>query len=132
MAVGKQVHVEIGPNGLPIRIFRTKDWRDLPADLVQIMDRSHAVGAIRAQVFDRAGGDSPAGGEIHECERCGRTIRWETFELHETVPKGKHGEVSVANCAALCHNCHTGSPDSAHGSRRWKTAKIKSHEGQNG
>lgn len=122
----KQVHVELGPNGLPIRIFRTKDWRDLPADLVQIMDRSHAVGAIRAQVFDRATGDSPAGGESSECERCGRYITWESFEMHETAPKGSGGEVSLENCEALCHGCHQGNTDSAHGNRRWQTSKIKS------
>lgn len=124
----KLVHVEIGLNNLPFRIFRTKDWRFLPEEKTRILSKAKAVGAIRAQVFDRSESEN---GE-HECERCGRLVQWETFELHETVPKGKHGEVSVANCAALCHNCHTGSPDSAHGSRRWKTAKIKSHEGQNG
>ena len=99
--------------------------------VVQIMDRAKAVGAIRAQVYERATGDSPAGGELSECERCGRIIRWETFEMHETIPKGKHGEVSLSNCEALCHACHQGGPDSAHGNRRWHTSKIKSDKGHN-
>ena len=125
--MSKQVHVQIGLNGLPIRIFRDKSWRDLPEDQVQIMDKAHAVYAIRAQVFDRADASGLEGeGHTSECERCGRTIQWENFEMHETIPKGSGGEVSVENCEALCHNCHTGNPDSAHGSRRWHTAKIKS------
>ena len=125
----KLVHVEIGPNGLPCRIFRDKSWKT--CDSVQIMDRGKAVGAIRAQVYERATGDSPAGGELSECERCGRVIRWETFEMHETIPKGKGGEVSLSNCEALCHGCHQGNADSAHGNRRWQTSKIKSDKGQN-
>ena len=127
--LGKQVRVEIGPNGLPCRIFRDASWKT--CDCVQIMDRAKAVGAIRAQVYDRATGDSPAGGELAECERCGRIIRWETFEMHETIPKGKHGEVSLSNCEALCHACHQGGPDSAHGNRRWHTSKIKPDKGHN-
>lgn len=127
--MSKQVRVEIGPNGLPCRIFRDASWKT--CDSVQIMDRAKAVGAIRAQVYERATGDSPAGGELSECERCGRIIRWETFEMHETIPKGKHGEVSLDNCEALCHACHQGGPDSAHGNRRWHTSKIKSDKGHN-
>lgn len=124
--MSKQVRVEIGLNGLPIRIFRDKSWRDLPVDQVQIMDKTQAVGAIRAQIYDRAfetesGGWSAA---TADCDRCGRTISWETFEMHETIPKGKGGEVSLKNCEALCHGCHTGNPDSAHGNRRWQTAKL--------
>ncbi len=127
--MGKLVRVEIGPNGLPCRIFRDKSWKT--CDSVQIMDRGKAVGAIRAQVFDRATGDSPAGGEISECERCGRFIRWETFEMHETVPKGKGGEVSLSNCEALCRDCHQTGPDAAHADRRWQSSKIKLDKGQN-
>ena len=119
--MSKQVRVEIGPNGLPCRIFRDASWKT--CDSVQIMDRAKAVGAIRAQVYDRS--QAPEG-EHHECERCVRIIRWETFEMHETIPKGKHGEVSLDNCEALCHACHQGGPDSAHGNRRWHTSKIKS------
>jgi hypothetical protein len=120
--LSKQVRVEIGPNGLPCRIFRDHYWKTCENE-VQIMDRGKAVGAIRAQVFDRATGDSPAGGETSECERCGRYIRWDTFEMHETLPKGKGGEVALSNCEALCHQCHQGGPDSAHGNRRWQTSK---------
>lgn len=90
------------------------------------MDKAHAVGAIRAQVFDRATGDSLAGEELSECEICGRIIRWDTFEMNERIPKGSGGEVSLENCEALCYACHQGRPDSAHGDRRWQTAKIKS------
>ena len=127
--MGKLVHVEIGPNGLPCRIFRDASWKT--CDSVQIMDRGRVVGAIRAQVYDRATGDSPAGGELSECERCGRIIRWDTFEMHETVPKGKGGEVSLSNCEALCRACHQTGSDAAHADRRWQSSKIKSDKGQN-
>jgi 5-methylcytosine-specific restriction endonuclease McrA len=125
--MSKQVHVQIGLNGLPIRIFRDRSWRDLPADQVQIMDRASAVYAIRVQVFDRA----EAEGGWNECERCGRLIGWNTFEMNEILPKGKGGgktggEVSVENCEALCKPCHQTGPDAAHSNRRWHTAKIKS------
>ena len=118
----KQVRTQIGLNGLPIRIFRDKSWRDLPEDQVQKMDKAHAVGAIRAQVYDR----SETKDEWHECEKCGRLISWESFEMNEKIPKGSGGEVSLSNCEALCHPCHQGNSDSAHGNRRWHTAKITS------
>lgn len=122
----KLAHVEIGINGLPCRIFRTKEWKT--CDSVQIMDRGKAVGAIRAQVYDRS--EAPEG-EHHECERCGRYITWDWFEMHETIPKGKGGEVSLSNCEALCKACHQTGPDAAHADRRWQSAKIKSDKGQN-
>jgi 5-methylcytosine-specific restriction endonuclease McrA len=126
----KLVRVELGDNGLPIRIFRTKDWRLLPAEKVQVMDRGAAVGLIRKQVFERARVEGPRSfGDWFECERCGRRISLGTGEMNEKRPKGKAGgktggEVSLENCEALCHQCHTGSPDSAHGNRRWQTAKL--------
>src|ERR1700678_1579821 len=95
----KLVHVEIGDNGLPIRIFRNKDWLLFPEEKVQIMDRGKAVGAIRAQVYDRNAHED----DLHECGRCGRLISWESFEMNERRPKGAGGgktggEVSLENC----------------------------------
>lgn len=121
----KQVHVLIGPEGKPTRIFRTKEWLEFPSELTPLMDRGRAVGLIREQVFERSGVD----GENHECEQCGKSINWTTFEMNEIRPKGAGGgktggEVSLENCEALCHSCHQGSPDSVHGNRRWQTAKI--------
>lgn len=123
--MSKLVRVELGPEGNVIRIFRDKGWRLLPEDSVQLMDKGAAVGLIRMQIYERCGGDSPAGGESHECEECGRSINWRTMEMHEQLAKGKGGEVSLKNCRALCHDCHQGSPDSAHGDRRWQTAKLR-------
>ena len=135
----KLVRVELGDEGLPIRIFRDKSWRTC-TNPVQLMDRAKAVCSIREQVFDRTEireSNNPLTRvceEVgftteHECERCGRRITWETFEMNEIRPKGAGGgktggEVRLENCEALCHQCHTGSPDSAHGNRRWQTAKL--------
>lgn len=123
-AMSKLVRVQIGNNGLPVHIYRDKSWRE--NENVQIMDRTRAVGAIRAQVYERS--ESENG--WHECEACGRIITWESMEMHEKVFKGKGGEVSVENCTALCHQCHTGNQDSAHGDRRWHTSKLPT-EGHN-
>lgn len=127
----KTVHVEIDETGLPCRIFRTKEWRNLPSTQVLTMSRADAVGAIRRRVYQRS---RQSLGHA-ECERCGRFITEDSFEMNEIRPKGASGgktggEVSLSNCEALCHACHQGGPDSAHGDRRWQTAKIKSEEGQ--
>ena len=120
----KIVHVELGEDGRPIRIFRTKAWLDCPNTI--LTDRALAVRLIREQVFDRSIVFDPPEEEHNECERCGRTITWDSFEMNEKILKGKRGEVSLENCEALCHACHTGDADSAHGNRRWQSAKIKS------
>ena len=122
--MSKQVHVEIGPEGKPIRIFNTKAWLD--CENTTLMDRASAVRSIREQVFERSIVADPE--EHNECEYCGRTITWGDFEMHEEIPKGssKRGEVSTENSKAICHGCHTGGPDSAHGNRRFQSAKIKS------
>ena len=129
--MSKVVRVEIANTGLPVRIFRDKSWKTCP-NLVMLMDRAMAVAGIRGQVFDRAYNDEL---RIYECARCGRTITPETGEMNEIRPKGKNGgqtggEVSLDNCEALCHQCHQGHEDSAHGNRKWHTSKIKSEEGQ--
>ena len=92
------------------------------------MDRALAVRSIREQVFERCIVWEPPEEEHNECEKCGRWITWEDFEMNEKIPKGssKRGEVSTENCEALCHACHQGDKDSAHGNRRFQSAKIKS------
>ena len=122
--LSKTVRVELDSIGNVVRIFRDKSWRDFPEDRVRIMDRSEAVGWIRMEVYERSRGlQGPS------CERCGRQIAWNTFEMNEKRPKGAGGgktggEVSLENCEALCHQCHLGNKDSAHGNRMWQTAKL--------
>ena len=123
----KFVHVQIGATGLPIRIFKDKSWRDLPAEEVATMARADAVGGIRKQVFRRCW--NPKTSDF-ECEKCGTMITWTSGEMNEKIPKGSaaRGEVSLENCEALCHRCHQVGPDSAHGNRRWQTAKLSPEE----
>src|SRR5690349_14503573 len=96
-------------DGQPVRIFKgAPDWM-LPS--IQKMDRSEAVGSIRRQVFERAG---------YECEWCGRPIILErgapnSGEMHEVLPRGKGGEISLANSVAICKSCHR---NIGHGDRR--------------
>ena len=122
----KLVRVELGPDGRPIRIFRDKSWRDLPREKVLKITKAEAVKAIRTQVFRRS--FNPLTGQF-ECGVCGRTITWTTGEMNEKRPRGAGGgktggEVSLENCEALCHDCHQGNKDSAHGDRMWQTAKL--------
>src|ERR1039458_6282389 len=122
----KMVRVLQGENGRAEKIFRGKTWRDYPVERVYKTTKAEAVADIREQVYERSQGPHGAG-----CENCGRRITWESMEMHEKIFKGRGGEVSTENCQALCHNCHTGSSDSAHGDRMWQTSKLRP-EGSNG
>ena len=124
--MSKNVRVQLGDDSLPIRIFKDRSWKLLPAEQVQLMDRARAVGLIRVQVFERAYKEDDFGVVGYwECARCGRRITPETGEMHERVPKGSGGEVSLENSEAICRNCHTAGPDAAHAGRRWHTAKLR-------
>lgn len=121
----KLVHVELDDSGLPCRIFRDRSWRSFPEDNISLAAKSFAVAAIRKRVFDRSKNDDG----IAECERCGRYITWDSFEMNEKILKSLGGEVSLENCEALCQDCHQTGPDAYHADRRWQSAKIKSEEG---
>ena|ERR1700728_1024800 len=123
----KLVRVELGDHGLPIRIFRKdKKWLQCPTERLYNMPKADAVTLIRLQVFQRAGGEVYEGETTirGKCEECSAPITWDTMEQHEKIFKGRGGEVSLENCLALCHDCHTGSTTSKHGDRRWQTAKV--------
>ena len=110
------VMVELGPNGLPIRIFLSEKlaYRDPSLDVGE-MRRGAAMKYIRESVFARSRG---------KCERCGRLITWMSMQMHEVNPRGMtahtRGEVSVANSQAICFSCH----NAAHANRRpqWSRA----------
>ncbi len=104
--------VEISVEGNVVRIFRSiESFCEAAAQgrIVTTMRRGLAVRLIRQMVRYRAG---------DLCERCGTALTESTGEMHETVPKGRGGEVSLDNCEWLCHRCHQGD-DGAHGDRRW-------------
>ena len=125
----KTVRVEFDDFGNVIRIFRKdKKWLDCPVDRLGEMSKEEAVGRIRRSIYLRSSFDPQGVGCCPECERCGRRITWDTFEMHETVPRGKGGEQSLENCEALCRSCHQTGPDAAHKDRRWQTAKLSPKE----
>lgn len=108
----KNVYVELSEAGEPIRIFRQVKAAveaALEGREIDIWPRPWAVEVIRQQVIARA---------QNACDRCGAVVDDDTGEMHETIPKGKGGEVSLDNCEWLCHECHQGREDSAHGDRR--------------
>lgn len=104
-------------NGSIIRIFRgthSEDWKAaMLAGTLETCPKKDAVGAIRSQIWKRCGG---------RCEWCGKPVTesgplWKRMHMHEQIPKGSGGEVSLDNCHGLCQNCHEHDPR-AHGNRR--------------
>lgn len=109
------VWVEIDPEtDMPMRVLKKGEiWvTPVSAELRQ-MNKSEAVGSIREQVFYRA-----KRGNIIMCEFCGNTITETTGHMHEVIPKGQGGMVSLDNCVAICADCHIGK-DGEHGDRFW-------------
>ena len=96
------VTVELGANGLPIRIFHSRKLACLdPSRDIAEMRRGAAIKYIREQVFARSRG---------KCEKCGVFITWASMEMHERDPRGmtahERGEYSLENSMATCHACH--------------------------
>jgi len=112
----RQVWVERAPLGRAIiRIFRgshSPDWQKAnECGLVSLVPKFDAVSEIRKQIWQRCAGN---------CEWCGKRIResgslYERGHMHEKIPKGNGGEVSLDNGIFLCYNCHI---NVAHGDRR--------------
>ena len=116
------VFVELDPETeLPTRIFKCTK-KALKADPLYVMkmDRGKAVGMIRIQVIAKA---------IRQkailCQLCGAVVTETTGEMHEVLPRGKGGEISLDNCIYICYNCHIGKQDSEHGDRRFQTSKER-------
>lgn len=109
------VTVELGPSGLPIRIFHSRKLAHAdPNTVTTEMRRGAAVRLIRKQVFERAAG---------LCELCRRNrITEDTGEMHEKKPRGltkfERGEISVENSVASCQNCHR--REHANRNPRWR------------
>ena len=108
----RRVWVEVDLAGNPIRILKHVRFG---SDLARIreMPKFDAVGAIRKQIWQRCGG---------RCEWCGKPVTesgplWRRMHMHEKIPKGSGGEVSLDNGVGLCQNCHEHSPE-AHGNRK--------------
>lgn len=107
-----RVWVEYGDKENVIRIFRSAPFgiqNTVDRDRIREIPRYDAVSAIRMQVRRRA--------DDH-CDRCGCVLPGYAGEMHERVPKGKGGEVSLENCWWLCHRCHQVGPDSEHSNRQ--------------
>jgi hypothetical protein len=120
----KVAHVEL-KNGKVIRIFRTaKASAVFYANLVlhpdntatiTTMPRPTAVEAIRRQLFEQ---------QKHLCAWCGEELTWGSCQMHEKIPRGKGGEISLLNSTILCYDCHQGSkPGAAHRGRRLHFSK---------
>lgn len=70
--------------------------------------RKDAVGIIRKRVYDLAEGF---------CKYCGKYAGWEVGEMHEELPRGQGGEISIYNSVWSCVNCHRG-PEGQHKERQ--------------
>lgn len=108
-----RVFVELDtPGGAPIRLFRTaRHAHCSPAsdeNRLAEWPRRDAMQAIRKKVYDRAQG---------RCVACDTPLSLNTYHMHERLPRGKGGQVSLENSEARCAPCHIG-PTGAHGKRR--------------
>lgn len=114
-----KVWVELGEKSQVLRIFRNRCEAlavSMQGDIITaLVEKADAVGNIRQQVFNRAN---------WRCEHCGASLTYKTGQMHEKLPKGKGGEVSLENCMLLCYNCHQGRPDAEHGARRPQFGKA--------
>lgn len=99
-------YVELDDNDKFVRIYRKFPP---PGVRSTTAERCQAVAEIRLRVFERAGG---------RCEYCNAFINFRTGHMHEKIPKGRGGEVSLENCVAICARCHILRRDSEHGARR--------------
>lgn len=90
--------VEINPEtNRVVRIFKYPAAAlFLDPAIIRELPRKEAVEDVRKQVFEASGG---------ECRNCGRVISW-SFHMHEVLPRGNSGEISVLNSVALCADCH--------------------------
>lgn len=118
----RYVWVQFGADGLVVRIFKNRKQAFLVGGTLGTQPRAKAVTEVRQQIYRESGG---------ECRRCGKPVSYdregpyEPMEMHEEHSRGKGGDISIWNSVALCHNCHTGSKNSAHGNRRPRFGEYK-------
>jgi hypothetical protein len=79
------------------RIFRSLSASIFPGSKSVQITRSFAVHSIRSQIFERSKG---------ECELCSAPVTWDTGHMHEQIPRGKGGEISLENSVFVCAACH--------------------------
>src|ERR1035437_3756586 len=92
------VWVELNDAGCPTRIFRSrKAAHDFGENWVVERNRTEAVASIRKQIFYRSHG---------YCEICGALVLETSGHMHEQVPRGKGGEISLENSIFICPKCH--------------------------
>ena len=109
------VTVELGKNGLPIRIFLSRKLACADPSLdIGEMRRGAAVSLIRKQIVQRSAG-------ICECG-CGKPVTEASGHMHERKPRGmtahERGEISVENSIFIRPDCHVWGRNSAHANRR--------------
>ena len=96
--MSKMVWVETDFSNNIIRIFRSRlasagtRWCQ-----IQKRDYADAVQAIRHALFIRSRGF---------CELCGDIVLEDSGHMHEQKPRGKGGEISLANSVFVCAKTH--------------------------
>lgn len=85
----------------PMRIYKNAAaFRARPClAIVDHIPYADAVKAIRHRIFVRSKG---------LCEMCGSVVLESTGHMHERLPRGRGGEISIANSIFICVVCHKG------------------------
>jgi 5-methylcytosine-specific restriction endonuclease McrA len=88
----------------------------MEAGLLFTCPKRDAVSEIWETLWVRAAG---------KCEYCSRPITrtgWAKGEMHEEVPRGNGGEISLANSKMICRSCHRNDPR-GHADRKLQFSK---------
>jgi 5-methylcytosine-specific restriction endonuclease McrA len=107
--MNKRVWVQMELELYPVRIFRTHKAAIESGTHIQHMDRAEAVRSIRDRLWLLS---------ESQCMWCGFPVSYENFHMHEVVPRGAGGEISLENSVVICAECHIIGPDAAHSNRR--------------
>lgn len=94
------VFVEIDFAGEFVRILKPREAFLLEPEVIRQYPRAEAIKKIRARVFELA---------KNTCKFCGRRAEPEgpmKGDMHEVIPRGQGGEISITNSVALCRSCH--------------------------
>ena len=77
-----------------------------------------SVKEIRRVIFERQG---------RHCLWCDKELTWNQLHMHEKIPRGKGGKISLDNSIGLCYDCHL---NNAHGDRKSQFKKMVDNGGK--
>lgn len=100
-----QAFVELSADEVPVRIFGSAFAAFTFHGRVILMSKREAISAIRLQIWHRTHG---------VCDWCSKPISEQSMHMHEMIPRGEGGEISLSNSVGICYDCHFGPAGHGH------------------